>query len=121
MDEGRDVVQMRSAGHDQTEHRSAPQRRCLPCEAQKFDSLSVDKPAPLHEVFGWIATDDLLGQGHDRRAVGRRGSRQGDRSIHIRSTRTDRGVDIGECDADEPHSSGPGSPKGTLGLRGTGR
>jgi hypothetical protein len=66
--------------------------------------LRVDERPPLHEVFRRVAADDLLREGHDGGTVRGGGAGLGDRAIDVRSARAHGGVDVGERDADEPHS-----------------
>jgi hypothetical protein len=59
-------------------------------EALELAALAVEKAAPLHEVFWWISTDDLLGESADGHVRLRHLAGDGDESRHIGVDRPDR-------------------------------
>ena len=72
-------------------------------EPQELDPLRVDELAPLHQVLGRVAADDLLGERDEGRVIGGGLARPGDDAVDVGVERADRGVDVGDGDANEPH------------------
>jgi hypothetical protein len=97
------VVKLASASHDKPKGAGTPESFGFARKAPELLPLRSDERAPLHEIFGRIAADHLLGQRHERRAVGGRLTRQRDGSIYVRSASAYRGVDVGGGDPNEPH------------------
>ena len=103
VDERRRVVEVGPAGDGDPDREGRAEALGARGEAVELDHLRVDERTPLHEVFGGIAADELLGEEHHGRAVfGRRGG-DGDRAVDVAAERADRRVHARGRDANEPH------------------
>ncbi len=92
MHEGRGVEQLAADRHRHAEREDGRRIAGLVGKALELATLTVEEAAPLHQVFRWIAADDLFGKRRDGDVLVSHLAGEADQPGDVRRDGTNRGA-----------------------------